>query len=202
MTSYNDNFYLYGGKGSSVFGDLATYCTTEHEWSSITPLNQNPPPTRFGHSLNGYNQKLYIFGGRLDFKVITPTNELLIFNLATNFFEPVKQFENPPKPRFYHASCMIGRFLIVSGGLDKFGQPMNDLLGLDLVKMEWVNFRKTLQAFRHSCTPVFEPERKLELLAAQMRFVEDESFKSQIKEEGVYFFYSKLHILSFSMGKA
>lgn len=164
MTVFNDNFYLYGGKGATVFGDLATYDTQKHEWESLSPQNQNLPPTRFGHSLNAYNQKLYIFGGRLDFKVITPTNELLVYNLQTNYFETPKAFENTIKPRFYHASCTLGRFLILSGGMDKFGQVLGDIQALDLHKMEWMNFRKNFPAFKHTMTPIFESERKLELL--------------------------------------
>jgi len=143
--------------------------------------NPNPPPARFAHTLNGFNARLYIFGGRLDFKVVTPTNELLIFNLQNKLFETVKPFENPIKPRFYHASCVVGRFLVISGGLDKFSQPLSDIVALDLQKLEWINFRKTLLAFRHTCTPVFEPERKLENLPVQMKFFEDDHFKTQIK---------------------
>jgi hypothetical protein len=87
--------YAYGGKGSVVFSEIAKFETDLLQWSPV-PIKDMIPPGRFANTINYYQNKLYIFGGRLDFKVNTPINELLIFNLCiflnleTSKFESIK----------------------------------------------------------------------------------------------------------------
>ena len=55
------------------------------QWENLQQKENCPPCPRFGHTMEAYKDKLYIFGGMLKIKRMKSlTNEINIFNTSKN----------------------------------------------------------------------------------------------------------------------
>jgi len=72
--SYEGSIYIFGGytrKGGEYFNDIYEYKVVQNEWYSVFASNfrinlraQNPPSARTDHSFVGFENYLYVYGGR------------------------------------------------------------------------------------------------------------------------------------------
>jgi len=85
---YLEKFYIFGGqdKEGKFLNDLWVYDTTKDSWEEIlNQENESWPCGRSGHSMNLYNNEIYIFGGR--------TNNVMEVNELWKFIPESKSFE-------------------------------------------------------------------------------------------------------------
>ena len=78
--------------------------------------------------------------------------------------------------------------MVIQGGLDYSNQILHDLWLFDLVKQEWQEIKIKLPLIKHTITPIFDNDRKLENVLHDLRFKEDVDFKTIIQNEGLYVF--------------
>ncbi|CAD8063649.1 unnamed protein product [Paramecium sonneborni] len=144
MVNYNDKLYLYGGSGSGNVNDLyqATVDKQFYKWTLIKLKQQ--VQSRSYHTANIYKSQLIIFGGIL----YSPqkqerihcdiTNEVTHINLVNNEMKIV-QHAGIVSPRKGHIAEVIGRHLLVQGGIDQKGHYLNDFLAYDILTQRWQN---------------------------------------------------------------
>ena len=58
---------------------------------------------------------------------------MLIYSLSTKKWENITCPIEDLTPRYNHASCVIGRFIIIHGGQDVKGHFLDDMWGFDML---------------------------------------------------------------------
>ena len=143
----DNHLAIFGGtclQGELASDDLYVLELSSEKNSSIwykVPNDGNGPGKRYGHTLIYYEKYLLIFGGNLG-NALTNKVHFTIINDNNDFTKPIKwevlkTKENTPSPppRIYHACniCKYGgaaNMIIVFGGRDDKGNPLNDCWGL------------------------------------------------------------------------
>ena len=88
----------------------------------------DPPPGRLQHTMNMYNNRLFIFGGTGNKMVF---NDLAMYVCDKGEWSFPKTEGTPPEPRFGHATALAGHKLFLYGGGQR-AKHFNDLQILDL----------------------------------------------------------------------
>lgn len=70
--------------------------------------------------------------------------------------------------------------MVIQGGLDYQNLPLNDMWLLDMIKIEWFEMKIKIPLYKHTLTPVFDNERKIENLLQDFKFKEEADFKTLI----------------------
>lgn len=95
---------LFGGYGSSVFGDTWRYDPSTKSWIALTPsCNPSCPEARYGHAMSLMpNGKILMFGGKN--VVGTLLNDLWEYDIVNNIWTRITPVCSPcPSARFDHA---------------------------------------------------------------------------------------------------
>lgn len=73
--------YVFGGKSNNglKLNDLWAFNLQSHSWSQITPVDDELPETRSGHSAVVYDKIMVIFGGI--YEVTKELNDVLAFSI-------------------------------------------------------------------------------------------------------------------------
>lgn len=82
LAAVNDgkNIYIFGGKNEDErFNDLWSFNLKNLRYE-LLPADGNVPAVRNGHTMNFYNDKLYVFGGIHD--ITWELDDLHIYNLV------------------------------------------------------------------------------------------------------------------------
>ncbi|KAL0478687.1 hypothetical protein AKO1_008313 [Acrasis kona] len=132
----NSRVILFGGGGKNkIFDDLWILDVAKMEWYKPPHESKHPnrPSCRWGHTATVIGDKMYVFGGVFDSKML---NDL--YELDTNTFEwrqiTLPKYELSPAPRAAHTTTAVhGRYLFIlwGGDDDKF---LDDLYVYDLQK--------------------------------------------------------------------
>ncbi|CAD8088588.1 unnamed protein product [Paramecium primaurelia] len=159
---FQKKIYMFGGIGSEVMGDLIEY---EIQTSKFREIKQNGdiPLNRYGHCLHsiGYpitlstqftydnqqytqinGKQLIMYGGEMQFNSALKLRENLsdtrIFDLETETWQLLKpNIENIPESRRSFGSCIVGKGLIVMGGIRSRFSVFNDIHYLNLNLCKW-----------------------------------------------------------------
>ncbi|CAD8067561.1 unnamed protein product [Paramecium sonneborni] len=153
MVNYNDKLYLYGGSGAGNVSDLcqATFDKQFYKWTTINLKQQ--VQCRSYHTANLYKSQLIVFGGilypqqkenRFHCEVV---NEVTHINLLNNEIKIV-QHAGIVSPRKGHIAEVIGRYLLVQGGIDQKGHYLNDFLAYDMSTYRWQNVETNASVFQ------------------------------------------------------
>ncbi|CAD8151104.1 unnamed protein product [Paramecium octaurelia] len=189
MVNYNEKLYLYGGSGAGHISDLcqATFDKQLYKWTMIK-LKQLVLCKSY-HTANVYKSQLIIFGGiqyspqkedRIQCEV---TNEVTHINLV-NYDVKVVQHAGIVSPRKAHIAEVVGRYLLVQGGIDSRSHYLSDFLAYDIVTQRWQNVEINAPvfqdgiAFHKSCSAL--EHKSIDLY----RHDPDISFENQ----GIYIF--------------
>jgi hypothetical protein len=131
------NFMLvHGGIDSqdNFLNDMFLYHLYQDRWEKIFHRN-NAVPALANHSVDIYvdvmtkETRAYIFGGENQDGV---SDELYVANLSGERDFRVAQQQNRILARSHHLSIIIGKHLIVVGGLDSNGVVLTDMWAYDL----------------------------------------------------------------------
>ena len=130
----DDKAYLYGGTdGRSTFGGnchilhFDNYSQTGcMEWENHTS-DSFPPAERWGHTLNTFGCRMYLFGGKDGtggkYVVLNDWNR---FSFRYQIWVRLSPSGHVPRPRWGHTACVVGNQLLVFGGMNEKG-ILNDM---------------------------------------------------------------------------
>lgn len=106
------------------------------QWRKIKTYGDIPPWGRTGHSMTKWKKGFIIFGGEKDFNQILRIRDC--FSDA-KYFSPQKSEWTTLRvtgeileARRNHAACMVGKFMIVSGGMNNHGKILSDFYSLSM----------------------------------------------------------------------
>lgn len=189
------------------------------------------PDPRFGHSVVAYesknktiNSKLYIFGGEARYSVPRNKrelfNDLYQFDIVTEKYKQLDPSGNLPEGRKHHASCIVGQYMFVHGGIDQSAKVMNELLMFDIVDTKWtkINFKSkevdlnssdihlsdidvdyNPKLYGHTMIAIFEQERYRNIEAVNLWYLPELSKLSKkvrlLRHEGILSFGGYSHDL-------
>lgn len=156
--------YLHGGcDEKQAYGDLHLLVIEEMKWTELQTVGR-APPARWGHTVQGYDAELIVFGGLvMEEQALlddggrsgprappfaaglvwshsgVPDNSLFMLTTQTLTWQAPGIGGTPPSPRFGHSACIVGDTCVIFGGNGSadYSQPMNDLHLLDLRSKQW-----------------------------------------------------------------
>ncbi|MEI6309141.1 MAG: kelch repeat-containing protein [bacterium] len=140
--SQSGKLILFGGWGDGgKLNDTWTYDYATNTWTNRNPSNS--PPARDFHTLVYDNQskKTVLFGGRTDSGYL---NDTWAYDEVTNAWTN-RNPTNPPPPRNSHAMVYDSQNgkVILFGGLDDYGNLLNDTWAYDYISNTWTNRNPT-----------------------------------------------------------
>ena len=160
-TDGSQSIFVYGGIGAKIADALIEVETSKAKFQELSLADGGYPMGRFGHSMHRIGPKhLLIYGGqisRLESDKLLNQQQLynqigcIVFDREKLTLRSVDEnIFQAPRPRKYHASCVIGKsFLLVFGGVHfdtGFGKVkgkyhfMSDLWVLDIQRGRWFSF--------------------------------------------------------------
>jgi dynein heavy chain len=149
---YKNKIYINGGHGGlgfqrTAFNDLYCFDIETETWEHLECTNEKPPPGRGGHSLFGYENKLYVYGG---WNSEMHFNNMMVFDLETKEWAEADVIFGTP--RWNHCSLLVEaipnfsyKFFIFGGEEADYqeGQPRafgaysNSSAYLEVDRMNW-----------------------------------------------------------------
>lgn len=158
--------YLHGGCDEKrAYGDLHLLEIEQMKWTELSTEGRAPPP-RWGHTMQGYNTDLVLFGGLVtDSSGLladdapsanvappfatglawghtgTPDNSVYTLQTQSLQWQVPNCVGTPPSPRFCHSACVVDDLYVIFGGCaaGDFSRPLDDLHWLDLRSMQWTS---------------------------------------------------------------
>lgn len=207
LTLLNGVAYLIGGFGTKVHNQIITLDLKSTRWHPISQpkflISDNNYkllhlPSRYNHSTVAFNQEIVMFGGEDEFNIRSKARQIckdiIVYNPTKNSWRYLISKGDDLQPRRNHAAIVMGRQMIVIGGINQQEEYLNELVVLDFMTQKWVNYSKWfdphLLPFKlgiayHQICPAFED-------ITQNLFLQHKSIFAQslglIKEEGIYLF--------------
>ena len=132
--------YFEGGDEFTYLGETWVLDVEKLAWHKIKCAGQIPSP-RYGHSAQIVGSRLFIFGGKGENGIMY--RDVFFLDLAEWVWVPVQPVVQGPQPRFFHASCLVGRKIVVHGGWDGETETYNDLWIFDTDKFAWLEPRSS-----------------------------------------------------------
>lgn len=144
MASVGDKVYLYGGASRSIYNDLWVLHSLYPRWVKTQPQGL-PAESRMGHSLLQYQASLVTFGGVTAYnrgsqhrECLNSVKILQTEGLQWTHVEPSGVLVSM---RRYHCAAMVGKHMLVQGGLSDKNSFLSDAAVLNMRSMKW----KTLE---------------------------------------------------------
>ncbi|KRX07512.1 hypothetical protein PPERSA_11061 [Pseudocohnilembus persalinus] len=196
--------YLYGGISSDVFKDVEHLQINKFgnkliSWKKLEIQNDDrnqSPQFLSGHTINFYNGNLVVFGGEKKLNLANPKykevqNDVWLLNLQKKIWQKQEIKSAQIHPRRHHTACIMGKYLVIYGGLDKKQEFLSDISYYNFEKSTWKNLKLARQmppVAYHTCQAVFHPFRKNQTIKFQQ--LNDLKLKPfhDIVYEGLYFF--------------
>lgn len=195
FTILRKNGYLYGGRSHEPLSHIDIIDLETNKWTRLD--SEEGPDGRTGHSACVYDENIIIFGGQRQFnpelKARECFNDVWKFSVQNHEWKRVRTTGEPIEPRRNHSAVIIGKNMVVYGGIDTNGNSLNDVKALNLLTMKWSvcsqEDENELGLAFHTACPIFHPERsKVELYRAAGHPL---PYSSYIREEGMYVFGGK-----------
>ncbi|CDW86235.1 kelch repeat [Stylonychia lemnae] len=138
-TDYKDRFYMYGGTGKNLgqenFNDLWVFEIRTLKFREINQSKINKPSGSYGHSLNYFENALYLFGGTNGFDYY---KNLLRFDLLQFQWQKIQVTGLEPEPRYKHCALIQEKQnkLIILGGINQ-AKRLGNILEFSFDKLQW-----------------------------------------------------------------
>jgi len=144
-SSFEDRLYLFGGLGRGLLSALSYFYITANGINLIlkigllinVPVEEgNEQRKRYGHTASAWEGMLVVVGGSKRFNKTAKIRECLV---DVQVYDPnISQWTELQcaglEPRRHHVACVVGRYLVVHGGVSTFGNYLNSMAGLLLGK--------------------------------------------------------------------
>ena len=194
----SNSIYLFSGN-SSYYGNqqLWKFSLITYNWEPVKPSNQLMDG-RSGHTGIIYKSKLIIFGGR--YLNNTSLADIDIYNIENN--KCTIGLLNTSiflKLRRNHVACLVGQQMFVHGGLDEFGEYLDDSYLLNLssnyrwYKTNITSYAPLPKLGYHSCCLVVpkEIQKNPKFSIYKLPEIMINTINTQIREKGIYIFGGK-----------
>ena len=132
---------LYGGLSREVLGDTvlldpiklkAINCVLKPDMCMVNK--------RFGHTAVEWNKKMIVFGGEHEFNKYSGLriclNDVNMFSPENLEWKNIKT-SGVIETRRYHCAAMVGKHMLVHGGLNAQSHLLGDLHALNLETAQW-----------------------------------------------------------------
>lgn len=126
--SISNSLYLFGGLSRIRLSDLLKLSIRKQHWKKLQTANE--PPGKLGHSAVPYNSQLFIFGGSSTHKRKC-SKKLYSLSLKERRWTLLTPLASPTGRR-NHAACIVGKTMVLYGGVDSSSHILSDLHILDL----------------------------------------------------------------------
>ena len=140
LTLSQNKLFLLGGVSRSIISDVNVFNIGLKKWEKIATVGVETEP-RFGHTVVEHNKKLVVFGGGTDFNSIHKLRECLngvkAFIPETREWANVRCEGNFIGTRKHHCAAVVGKHMVVHGGLNQRNNFLNDSAVLNLSKNKW-----------------------------------------------------------------
>ena len=193
-----NSIYLFSGN-SCYYGNqqLWKFNLLKYVWEPIKPASQLIEG-RSGHTGIIYKSKLIIFGGR--YLNNTSLADVDIYNIDTNKWT-AGQLNTSIflKLRRNHIACLVGQQMFIHGGLDEFGEYLDDAYLLNLAnnsrwfKANIISYNILPKLGYHSCCLVVpkEIQKNPKFSIYKLPEITINTINTQIREKGIYVFGGK-----------
>ena len=196
-----NTLFLFSGNSSHMDSPLLwKFNLSNFVWEPLKPPS-NVIEKRYGHTGVIYKSKLIIFGGRyLDNTALADVD---IYNIEQNYWE-MNNYNTIIylKLRRNHVACLVGQQMFVHGGIDEYGNYLDDSFLLSLgntykwSKAKINNYGKHLHfpklAFHSCCLVVpYEMQKNPKFNIHKFPEIPIGSMSSRIREKGIYLFGGK-----------
>jgi len=104
-----------------------------NQWKNIIWAGDTSPSERHGHTLCGYKNNIYLFGGTPDGS--SGLNDIITYDIDNNIWRYIEVSGTVPSGRYRHSAVVIGTCMYVYGGYRS--KCLGDLHMLDLETMHW-----------------------------------------------------------------
>jgi N-acetylneuraminic acid mutarotase len=137
FTQIGSKCFLFGGISSKKYNDVAEYDLEREAWKKIETSGEKPS-ARNNHSAVAFKKLLYVFGGEKLYDEHTHTRECMsefrVLNTDTMEWKTVKTNGDGIEGRRGHASVLVGKNMLILGGINTKGYYLDTLYHLDLCK--------------------------------------------------------------------
>ena len=194
MLSIGPKSFLIGGSSRGILNDLWVLYSLNPQWTKAAPHGPDPEP-RMGHSIVEYQHNLLVFGGVTSFNpggLRSCLNTVKMLKTDTMEWRQVDTQGISVTMRRYHSAAIVGKHMVVYGGLSEKNVFLDDLLTLNLVSMKWkkvvagglgpgpLAFHGMVAAY-----PGFLPEKMKLFEVAEVRH---EEVQFPVQSPGIYLF--------------
>jgi hypothetical protein len=152
--------YLIGGINNGLINHLLIYDITYEKFTDYK-VKLDPAIPRFNHTSVVYKKKVWIFGGEKYDKVTReryPLNDVKVFDPADMAFSWVSSIGEYIPARRNHAACVIGKWMLVHGGVNSEEVMLGDLWLFNLESCKWQSMETDGKAkflSNHTMTGIF-----------------------------------------------
>ena len=133
------------GKYLYLSGGLSTYMKQMSIWSlNMETLEWNKLQTlnttncRFGHTSVFYQNKIFLYGGRIKVEKASMLVGLEVYSLNENLFVS-SMVKGGPIKRRNHIAEVIGNLMLIHGGIDEDNEILDDTYLLNMNQIKWVS---------------------------------------------------------------
>lgn len=139
LTTIGNSIYLVGGISRDINQDVNVFSPFTRDWEKLKTSGINEP--RFGHSAIEHRNQLVVFGGGTNFNSNHRLRECINGVRKLSIHPPqwvyVKTAGTYISARKGHAAAIIGKHLLVSGGLNDKQHVLHDTAIFNLQKLTW-----------------------------------------------------------------
>lgn len=147
--------------GGLTGGPLQAYDPERNHWSRPN-LQGTAPAPRYGHSATWCGQQVIFWGGWVEAGEATVTRSGAAYNPITQTWTAIPEGIDVPDGRALHTAIWTGERLLIWGGKDFKGDPMNTGAQYDPTTGEWTKITTNgAPTHRFSHTAVWTGERMI-----------------------------------------
>lgn len=188
--------YLFGGMSQNLIPYMEVLDAGKWSWTKIEPKGE-VPEGRLGHSACYYQKGIIIFGGEKKYnsnlRMRECLNDVYSFSIEKSSWSKLNCFGDTMEPRRNHISAVVGKHMLVYGGVNSHGELLSDLKALSFANMKWISCfeegNPDVAVAFHAATLVLHPEHQKFSLYKSKPLVDPGA--PIIKEEGLYIFGGK-----------
>lgn len=145
LVSINRRFYLFAGQGKDKRNDVRVLNPDTWLWAQMNTAYA--PKGRIGHTACAYKNKMVVFGGWAHYSqrmgIRRCFRKVYILRIKQGSWYSRVGSGDVPKPRRCHMSAILGRSLIVYGGLDSMSKRLRSCFIYDLKDQAWTKLPKS-----------------------------------------------------------
>lgn len=143
LSNGEHKLFLLGGRTSPTSWNkdfVSLFHPATKKWTSEVFRGTDPKYARSHHSSVVYNNKVYIFGGRVN--EVEVSNDLLVVDPEAKTITLIHNSKGtPPAPRERHAAIAVGSKMIIVGGHNLDGITFDDTVIYDMATNTWESKR-------------------------------------------------------------